>query len=373
MKKIITIIAILIVLATIGIGGYFIWSYFTMSSQVSPVPAGTGAIDNATPITPSATSNTTIKLLADTAVAGYAQTGSKITAITPDGQVVEINGNDAQIINSSKLSENVLSVKVSYDGTWLLEKFGDKNHPKFSLYNVSSASWKPITDFDMSDADWSPNSNKLAFISSLGSNATIGILDLGKQTKTGFSREVISTLALEEANITWLTPNEILLSDPPSKYVLGSIWKYKIKEKTFTPLAYKKSGLVAGWSKTGSATGIIFTSTPKNNFSVVRGDGSIMVNINILTLPNKCTFQNFALVCAIPKNNLAAAILPDDYLKKALYTNDNFYKINVPTGEITPLLDTGSSKIDAVNLTISGSRLLFINRLDQKLYSIDVP
>jgi len=80
------------------------------------------------------------------------------------------------------------------------------------------------------------------------------------------------------------------------------------------------------------------------------------------------TFLN----CAVPRNSaqFSNSVLPDDYFKKSLTTADSFFRISLGDGSVTTISADQSKTFDATNVQIAGESLFFINRLDQKLYSI---
>ncbi len=65
-------------------------------------------------------------------------------------------------------------------------------------------------------------------------------------------------------------------------------------------------------------------------------------------------------------------ILPDDYLKRAVYFKDFIYQIDVSKNSFLEVFSASELVIDAVNLRISSNKLLFINRYDSRLYSLEL-
>ncbi|MDP2934538.1 MAG: hypothetical protein Q8N59_02120, partial [bacterium] len=90
----------------------------------------------------------------------------------------------------------------------------------------------------------------------------------------------------------------------------------------------------------------------------------------------KCTWpQDIRYVyCAVPKNITEAQVLPDDFYKGTFASNDDFFKINLETGEATKLLDDSLmvETYDANDVFISPneSYLFFVNKVNGLLYSI---
>jgi hypothetical protein len=114
---------------------------------------------------------------------------------------------------------------------------------------------------------------------------------------------------------------------------------------------------------------------------------------SFLSFPEKCAFASeplpeelrratstpatplvTTLICAVPRDaeTLEASILPDTYRKRAVFTVDDFYRINLATGAIQTVSVDSPQPLDATNAAVSGDALYFINRYDQKLYSLQV-
>ncbi len=82
---------------------------------------------------------------------------------------------------------------------------------------------------------------------------------------------------------------------------------------------------------------------------------------------------------AAPDSFSVGEVLPDDYWKKKIYTADSIYTIPLssedqrPLGIALPLfISSDELTIDADQLEVVGNKLYFINRYDNKLYSLDI-
>ena len=110
--------------------------------------------------------------------------------------------------------------------------------------------------------------------------------------------------------------------------------------------------------------------------SLVDANGAIKANIGISTLPEKCFMNASKIYCAIMQNysnTLPKPILPDDYLKKAFYSRDKIYAIDIADNSSELVLsDELPPAIDAVNLSLNGNNLFFINRYDNRVYNLEL-
>jgi hypothetical protein len=100
--------------------------------------------------------------------------------------------------------------------------------------------------------------------------------------------------------------------------------------------------------------------------------------LQIPTFISKCVWSDdgkyvyYALPLSIPEN----AILPNDYMAKKFNTTDTFWKLDVKSGKKTRLIEPKeiNGNYDATDLFLAKNNtiLFFINRLDNKLYRLDL-
>lgn len=105
------------------------------------------------------------------------------------------------------------------------------------------------------------------------------------------------------------------------------------------------------------------------------GNGG-MIEAPVGTVIQKCAWaagRRAELVCGIPRTVLEG-LYPDDWLLGLIHTDDDLYRIDTDTGSITRvfnLSESGSGPFDITDLVLSddGTYALFINRVDQTLWS----
>lgn len=105
------------------------------------------------------------------------------------------------------------------------------------------------------------------------------------------------------------------------------------------------------------------------------GNGG-MIEAPVGTVIQKCAWaagRRAELVCGIPRTVLPG-LYPDDWLLGLIHTDDDLYRVDTDTGSITRvfnLSESGSGPFDITDLVLSddGTYALFINRVDQTLWS----
>lgn len=356
MRTILGIIIGIIGLIAVGAAAYYVWQYISevIISPPQPIPP------------PSV--QTPAERLSEATLKNYFVQGDKVVGIQTDGLVVEIQNKKAAVINTSKI-DNLNDASFSYDGKKILAKFGTWRNPLFSIFDKDSNQWTAFSNINIISAAWSPDTQEIAYVEEIDGKTNLGILNAGDPK---LSRKTLATISQIDSEVFWLNKNEILINSKPSQFVNGYILKYKIKERQFEPIVYEEAGVMVNWDAEKNRGLKLYYAAGKNNLALIDAAGKIVTGLNFLTLPDKCAFKNDSLYCAIPRNMPPRPTLPDDYLKQALFFADDFFKVNLVDGKVERLLKDNEMPFDAVRLKINNNKLLFINRLDEKLYQFSI-
>ena len=296
--------------------------------------------------------------------------------VQPDGQIIKITRGEASALSSSAIS-NLMKAEFSYDGKRILAAFGPRSNPEYSVFNVETKSWKPLAS-GIKSAAWSPTNYRIAYFR----NAALSTLDT--ESAKAAPQEIMK-IRMEDADVFWLSPNQLLLEDKPSAIYAGSVWSVNISNKTMAPFAEGQLGLYSSWDQK-AGLGIVFRtdlSRRGGRLGLLDAAGNALSDIAFLTLPSKCAFaagQGAAtstagqkiLYCALPRDQeeLGIKTLPDEYIKRSFFTQDNFYQISLADGSIKEVLS--GQLVDGEKLGVFGKNLFFVNRLDKKLYAISL-
>lgn len=160
----------------------------------------------------------------------------------------------------------------------------------------------------------------------------------------------------------------------PSGRSLGSL--YEIKNNSLVRVIEERPGFQALAERDGSLVAV--TGGAQNALSLAVYDLSNggMIEVPVGTVTQKCAWalgRAGELVCAIPRS-LPQGMYPDDWLLGLVHTDDDLYRVDTETGKVTRvfnLSESGSGPFDVgeAHLSDDGSYFLFINRLDQTLWS----
>lgn len=168
-------------------------------------------------------------------------------------------------------------------------------------------------------------------------------------------------------------PNEVFIIERPSALVPSSAWKFNLKTKTLIPIAEREYGLMIRWFDNGRYA-LMFSVSQTKKPSLVFTDAKTnrRLPLRFATLPNKCAVygEQPMIYCGVPKTLPPGAILPDDYLKKKLYTDDAIIMIDIEGTRVRELSDENTPIIDVYNPAIINNALFFVNRRDEKIYKL---
>ncbi len=135
------------------------------------------------------------------------------------------------------------------------------------------------------------------------------------------------------------------------------------------------------WSPSGNKVLVSSTDSrggSKTMLAVMNPNGGEYKNLNIPTMVSKCVwskdenFVYFSLPGSIPEGS----VMPNDYNEGKFNTRDSFWKVDINTGKQERIVELSDIKenYDAKNLFLSPLEdyLFFVNRLDDKLYGIEL-
>ncbi len=278
---------------------------------------------------------------------------------------------------SSTILNNLAGIIWSPDKTKVISIYQnpDETVSKYSYdYKTGKAT---LLGSYIQEIAWSPASDKIAY--QYTNNAT-GENNISTANSDGKNWKNVFQTRMANLNIDWVV-SEISFYEKPSGLVQGSLFLLNPVTKNLTKVLSSIYGLSVKWSPQGDKVLYSKTSDSGKNIGLYFSpkNGSTETNTNVVTLVEKCVWaqDNRTIFCAIPKNITEATVLPDNFYKGSFISDDDFWKINLETGEKTLLLEE-QEKIgitsDAVSLFLSPLEdyLFFINKKDGLLYSIEL-
>lgn len=418
MKKVLLIFVFILIIAALGVGGYYLRSQ--QESATSPTqttntlpPAQTAGNQTFTTQQTSTTQNQLVGAIEGSklnivsqsqALDYFVDKGSGAFILQPDGQVIRMSGGKAESLSNVPLA-NITSASFSSDGKRIAAYASDSlSGNKIRTFDTEKKIWSLFPNVAQSFS-WSPDSHKIAYISQSGGTNTVYIADVDNSRAKLIE---VAKIRGEDITISWPVPSTIFLGDKPNSAWNSSLWSLNISKKTISSILTDLPGLETTWgSSTTQSMGLAFSSGTNGNggkLQLINQDGKRLQTFDFITFPSKCAFYDkpvpqdsarppssavstssktatptpkffLTLVCAVPRDGdaLNNSPLPDAYLKKALFTSDDFFEINVSTGEFRSVFSDSSKNLDADNVKIFNQSVFFINRYDKKVYSIGLP
>jgi hypothetical protein len=173
----------------------------------------------------------------------------------------------------------------------------------------------------------------------------------------------------------WPNSKILTLTTKPSWNVPGYMYSIDPAKKDLVKVLGDINGLTTLTSPSGE-----LTLYANNNLSlyVYRSDTRDTSLLALRTLPEKCVWGSASAViyCAVPRA-LGAGQYPDPWYQGEVSFEDQFWKIDVESGNVTLLVDPATETeeaVDGIKLGLSDDEryLLFVNKKDSFLWEIEL-
>jgi hypothetical protein len=278
---------------------------------------------------------------------------------------------------SDAILENLVKIIWASDKDKVISIFQDslENISKY-FYTFETDKALPLNKY-INYIAWSADNSKIAY---QYQNEFTDENNISTSNPDGSNYSNIIETRMKDLIIEWPKGIEIFIREKPSGLVQSSLYSLNPYTKDLTKIISDIYGFSIKWSLHGSKLLYSKTSPSGQNITIFAADrtGSNQKSINISTLVEKCTWsQDPRLIfCAIPKNIEDAGMLPDDFYKGTFLADDEFWKINIETGEKTKALEDNQilETYDATDLFLSPQEdyLFFVNKVNGLLYSIEL-
>lgn len=349
----------------IGWGVYFSYNAFFVAKVAAPSTTMQSLKNNP------AVAGSLIKLVSSNLAFSYF-VNSKTLAIYlvgKDGQIFKTlgEGQPTEEVNKQTLP-NLNSAVASGDGTKLVATFNYPLSPVIAIYDTGTNTWERLPENTLAAA-FDPSSARITYLRTTDAGGELNILDLTSKKATK-----IMNLAAVDGNLTWANKDEIILSQKPTQELTLESWVINITKKTVSSITSSSQNIMSLYGDAIYGLKLAQASQKKKDLKLflTTPKGIELAALPFITLPSKCVLTEKYLYCAVPSEYPIGISLPDDYLKHKFYSLDSIVKVDLDTLYPTTLLDTTGAKIDAEQLTVSGDKLLFVNRYDEKIYSLSI-
>lgn len=278
--------------------------------------------------------------------------------------------------NPIRLSPNILTdiVKIiwSPNKDKVIGIFESNQLIKKYLYNFSDQR-ATLLNSNIRDTAWAPDREKIAY-QYYDPQTEENSLNIAEPD--GSQWQTILKTRMKDLIVEWPDSSKLAVRTRPSGLVQSVAYTINLSDKKMEKIFNGNYGLTLLWSPLGDK--ILFSETDsqgkKLKLKIADNKGNIIGETRLATFSEKCVWSqdNRVFFCAVPRIIPDKAVLPDDYYKGLLNLADDFYKINMETGQAYLLTNGSSDNYDAINLLLSPQEdyLIFVNKKDNLLYSL---
>ncbi len=299
-----------------------------------------------------------------------------------------INKSQDKILLYKKDGGNIYSVDLS--GIHIQQKLSN-----ITIVGLADAIWSPAKDragvfyidgellksflhigtssvislpLDIKSFAWSPDGKQFAYLTENNNGLSLFISNSSAKSV----REAFKTPLLD-AQITWISADKIAFQTAPSGNANGFVFVYSITSGSFRKILGPLFGLTTLWSPDASHILVGSTNSAGNQYalSLYDASGAQLQTFDFLTIPEKCVWiDKKEFYCAIPNAFPYKAVMPDDYLRGEVATQDHIISFKLDTQSAALIFSGGA--IDITNLTVATKKdyLIFVNRTDGILWRL---
>ncbi|MBU2068115.1 hypothetical protein KKE13_00840 [Patescibacteria group bacterium] len=376
------ILIILISLLVIVIGALIVYNFLSDDETTPPSTSDPGQIPTSgsatnQPATPSYQGR--LIAISEKAIMSPTIDGRKVKYYSIDnGNVFESNLDGSELTRiSSVVLTNLIKALWSSNRDKVIAIFDENGQAKKYLYDYNTKI-STLLSGDIRWVTWSPQQDKIAYqyYNSRTEDNNISVAQPDGSDWTSIFQTRMKDLIVE-----WPSSSKIAIRTKPSGLAQSIVYTINLTDNNFQKIINETYGLTVLWSPLGNKILYSETDNKGKNLKLKISDlkNQLVSELTIVTLPEKCTWSqdNRTVFCAVPKNISNLAVLPDDYYKKKISFNDDFWRINIDTGEAIKIYETTDSEANAYNakeliLPPLEDYLLFINQKDDLLYSLEL-
>lgn len=368
--KKITIIIIIGLVLILGI--FVVYNYFFKEKTL---PAGGETAEESRILETSGVIKTKqIRVISQEPVINPTIDGNKVRYYSANnGNVFQSEFDGSNLI---RLSSNILTSIVKI--LWSPEKnktigvFESDQTIKKYLYDFSSQR-AVLLNPNIRDVAWAPDREKIAY-QYYDPQTEENSLNIAEPD--GSQWQTILKTRMKNLLVEWPAASRLAVRTRPSGLAQSVVYLVNLSDKKMEKIFNETYGLTLLWSPLGDKVLFSETNSQGKNLKLKIADnkGRVIGETKLATLPEKCVWSqdNRVFFCAVPRVIPDKAVLPDDYYKGLLNLADDFYKINMETGQSYLLTEESSNNYDAVNLLLNQQEdyLIFVNKKNNLLYSL---
>ena len=175
--------------------------------------------------------------------------------------------------------------------------------------------------------------------------------------------------------VSWPASERFALETNPSGTAPGYVFLFARSTGELRRFLGPSNGLSSLWSPGGGR--VLVGSTDRSGktatLAVHDSTGKEIAKPDFQTLPEKCTWVGEEKVyCAVPRGIPQDALMPDDYLRGDLNTNDRIALFNIKTKAVSGVFNDGGYDMTNLRVTKDEKYIFFVDRITGGVWGIDV-
>ena len=371
---------ILAVIVAVVIGGYALWKASSQQPLVEK-PLGVDVLpvevpSRTLPVVPlpnselDAPASSRLSVVSDRQILRYWFDSSDhaLHIFTTTGELLRVSQGEEERIFA--LGTPTSSVTPSPRGEAIIIETGYPTKPLFSVFNLTTRK-TTFLPTGTTAAAWNPSGTEVVIMweAPAASRASVGLYRVPLKT---FKPQLVLPITLFDIVLDWPQTNAVFVSTRFGGQTTGGLWRLDLQKKTMVAVLPEVSGFLTAWTVDGKY--FFETDAKQRDVGLVQPATLSRLSTGLSSVPEKCAGAAAGqFVCAAPALN-NAPLNPLVYLQRAQHSTDTIILLSLRAGELIPsLVYDGLSEqpsVDATQLRTIGNTLYFVNRYDQKLYSL---
>jgi hypothetical protein len=383
MKPWLKILIVAVVVGLIGLGIYFVFKPQPLAIEDLPPTSGlptgelpgsggqTGGNDSEEPIPPGGEAQApnkerTLSIISDREVSDFWVSNNETYYVDLVGKIHKAKINEDEEVSNQALSGPLNKIENDEKGNLVLISFGSPLSPSWTVFDSRDLAFRPLEQ-DIKLAAWGNKTAEIIAIKELP-NRVRQLVFLDADKLSAAPKIILNDFRMESIQIIAAGNDSFLIQELPDSEYGGKIWILNTKTLTLNTLRDSASNQLV---KKGNSN-TFFVWSGGNNFEIASNSNlTESFPIPFSTLPQKCGVKDYEAFCFVPQD-LGEETM-SKFLRNEIFFRDSLYKINTLTEDFEVLNLEGLNNnllIDGKNPQLAGDSVIFLNRLDKKLYQL---
>lgn len=226
---------------------------------------------------------------------------------------------------------------------------------------------------NITDIATNRNTGALAFVVRGQTSAQIFVANT-----SGANPKLVYESGIKDQNISWADNTTLSLAGKPSAGATNQLYFLKTDTLGLSRILGNKPGLIALSNPTG--TKVFYSESTNNSFvsKILDPKTGVETKTPFNTLPDKCVWSTKTsyLYCATPRS-ITAGQYPDAWYQGKVTFTDDIWRLDTSSGAAEFLIDPSSliqNGLDATNLALDPNEnyLVFTNKKDAHLWGLRI-